>query len=594
MLPVTRRVATARLPAAGKAVAAAMAAPHPSPPASPSLLGRSSRVAHLILSREEPSLARALARDLGLPDVDELMRLGAVHFSLVPPAEPPAAPWRTGPSAAADGAPAQAAGQARAAALARWGGHSRLATPRRIFADLGVPCPAHSYARVHLRPQRTRPPRDGTAGEAPPLLPPPPPPIRILHASAACVVVDKPAGLLVPPAVDNVLDCAAHLAALALGDDCPAAGPPPVPGRWGRGVRARGAAEAAILDALEDACESRKPPALRPVHRLDTGTCGVLVLARTPAFASWWAARQRARTAARDGGGGPEGESEGESEAPPPPPQDVTKIYRCLTLARNPPPLGTHLHWAVTRVRLKVGDGSIGVGNGDGVGSDGGGGGGGGGSGPERTLMFDSRAEAEAALALPGGAGSRHAWLLQRAGGNEAAVARGRAKRCELAVLSARRVARLSARARGAFLPRAGAGGGEGGGGGGGSQEGAGDGGGGWEVMVELRTGRTHQIRAQLAALGCPLAGDGLYGGSGGGRRRPSVEPAAAADADAGADADADADDDDGGGRGDRQSAHLLGLQAAELRVHDPEGLMGAETDAGGWAAFEAGPAWWC
>lgn len=570
LLPgLTRRTAAALLPASSRAngsrsrsAAGAMAAASASSArddggaarSNPSTARRPPRCAHVLLERDEPSLAAALARELGLPSerVGALMRLGAVHFCLVPPPLQPGGPVDASVGDAG-------AARARAAALERWGAHSRLSSPRRVYADL-APCPAHSFARVHLRPWRMPPPPGGGDPAAAAAAA-----MRLLHVSEGCVVVDKPPGLPVPPAVDNVVDCAAHLAAGLLPGAAPGGGSGKKDGagggggggRWGRGVRARGAEEAAILDALEEAAAgAAAPAALRPVHRLDTGTSGVLVLARTQAFASWWSGRQRARTEAaasvEEVGEGEAGATTGEEDR-----RHATKLYRCLTFAPHPPPPGTHVHWAITRYRPEE------VEEEEEVTAAGGGGGGDRGAPPppplpERTLMFGSRAEADRFLAAAG-PGARAGRLLRRAGGNAAAVTPAAAKRCELEVVSARRVGRLSPSARAAFCP------------GSGGEEEEGDA---WEALVELRTGRTHQIRAQLAALGCPLAGDALYASSSSSAAAPPAGGVGGV-----------------GGGSDWQSLPL-GLQAAELRVYDPEGRMGAASD-GGWASFRAAPPWW-
>jgi 23S rRNA-/tRNA-specific pseudouridylate synthase len=91
------------------------------------------------------------------------------------------------------------------------------------------------------------------------------------------------------------------------------------------------------------------------------------------------------------------------------------------------------------------------------------------------------------------------------------------------------------------------------------------------ELEIELLTGRTHQIRGQLAAEGFPLVGDVQYGGATASLDVPR----------------------------NNKSSQLLALQCCELSFALPKfvsndktkEIIGIPTD--NWATFRLDDAWW-
>jgi 23S rRNA-/tRNA-specific pseudouridylate synthase len=102
----------------------------------------------------------------------------------------------------------------------------------------------------------------------------------------------------------------------------------------------------------------------------------------------------------------------------------------------------------------------------------------------------------------------------------------------------------------------------------------------GFEVLIELVTGRTHQIRAQLSAAGSPLLGDDLY--------TPLADPKLRARLEEGDPTLAIVDET--GRRLLAEADGPIGLQAFRLEIDDRKGVFGEERKN---VVFESGTPWW-
>jgi len=302
--------------------------------------------------------------------------------------------------------------------------------------------------------------------------------VRLLEEDADYVVICKPGGL---PSMAHESNDAEHAAACA-------------EAAWSERRRRRRRAEEHTEEGAEDAGDDDGATSsaiqLQLCHRLDTWTSGVLVLARHPAAAARFSEALRGGRDSNGSGGGNGGGGGGAFSE---------KTYLALTrgkpAAAGGPPLVAHMYdgpWGDSvsaaggmplgargpRI-LAAADPHSGGGGGGGGGGNGGGGGAGtklGRSWKRCELVVESAEPAtERACAWADAAERRAAAEMAAAA---IAAGQGGAEEPSAAASSSPVSAAASA----------------------------------WHLCtVSLVTGRTHQIRAQLAAAGHPIAGDSMY-----------------------------------------------------------------------------------